>query len=95
MNTLKGALKWLKKEARGRSWKSKAKRVGLAATVYYIWRARNEKIFEETMRSQDELIHLIKIHVYKVLSHRFSLHFNAAPQLQDGLINENLPMEAL
>lgn len=45
MSTLASALKWLKKEARGSPWQSKAKRVALACTVYYIRSALNRLIF--------------------------------------------------
>ncbi|XP_022861447.1 uncharacterized protein LOC111381837 [Olea europaea var. sylvestris] len=47
MLTLASALKWMKKEAPGTSWLSKVKRIVLASTVYYIWLARNMKIFAD------------------------------------------------
>ncbi|XP_022860183.1 uncharacterized protein LOC111380779 [Olea europaea var. sylvestris] len=46
MSTLLSSLKWMKKEARGKSWPSRAKRIALATTVYYIWMERNKCIFE-------------------------------------------------
>ncbi|XP_057460090.1 uncharacterized protein LOC130750511 [Actinidia eriantha] len=46
MNTLKAAVKWIIKEARGTGVQAKAKQIGFACTVYYLWEARNERIFE-------------------------------------------------
>ncbi|GFY91496.1 hypothetical protein Acr_07g0016920 [Actinidia rufa] len=46
MSTLKAAAKWIFKEARGTGIQAKAKKIGLACAVYYIWEARNERIFE-------------------------------------------------
>ncbi|PSS07587.1 LOB domain-containing protein [Actinidia chinensis var. chinensis] len=51
MTTLKSAVKWIIKEARGTWVKSKAKKIGLACSVYYIWETRNERIFEELKSS--------------------------------------------
>ncbi|XP_012853094.1 PREDICTED: uncharacterized protein LOC105972664 [Erythranthe guttata] len=41
--TLKAALKWLKKEVWGNSYRSKAKRCALASLVYHLWEARNKR----------------------------------------------------
>ena len=41
MQTLKAAVKWLTKEARGTGPQAKAKKIDLAFTVYYLWEARN------------------------------------------------------
>lgn len=46
MSTIAIFLKWIKKEARGTSWRSEAKRIALMSTVYYLWLTRNRKIFE-------------------------------------------------
>ncbi|XP_022855080.1 uncharacterized protein LOC111376355, partial [Olea europaea var. sylvestris] len=67
MTTLAMALKWLKKEARGTSWLSKAKRVALATKVYYIWLTRNRKLFEDLSYDLDSIVRRIKTHVYKVM----------------------------
>lgn len=67
MSTLAIALKWMKKENRGTSWLSKAKRVALASTVYYIWLTRNRMIFEDLLANLDSIAKRIKTHVYKVM----------------------------
>ncbi|GFZ05500.1 hypothetical protein Acr_17g0010720 [Actinidia rufa] len=46
MSTLKAASKWIFKEAKGTWIQAKAKKIGLACVVYYIWEARNERIFK-------------------------------------------------
>lgn len=40
--TMDSALKWLKKDVKGKSWRSKAMRTTLACVVYNIWEARNK-----------------------------------------------------
>ena len=45
ISTLEAAIKWIFNEARGTEIQAKAKRIGLACTVYYIWETRNERIF--------------------------------------------------
>ncbi|GFZ10864.1 hypothetical protein Acr_22g0002620 [Actinidia rufa] len=42
MSTLKAATKWIIKEAKGMGIQARA----IACTIYYIWEARNERIFE-------------------------------------------------
>ncbi|PSS30620.1 Ribonuclease H protein [Actinidia chinensis var. chinensis] len=41
LSTLKAAVKWSIKEARGTGIQSKAKRLGIACTTYFVWEARN------------------------------------------------------
>ena len=67
MGTLKAAVKWIFKEARGTGIQAKAKRIGLACTVYYIWEARNERIFEDIIKDPKDIIRRIQIQVYRVL----------------------------
>lgn len=67
MSTLASAAKWLKKTVKGTSWLAKSKRIALAATVYFIWVARNKRIFEGKVPSIKGLIHQIKTHVYRIL----------------------------
>ncbi|XP_022868613.1 uncharacterized protein LOC111388162 [Olea europaea var. sylvestris] len=47
MSNLSSAVKWMRKEARGMTWQSKVKKIALATSVYYIWMARNKKIFKD------------------------------------------------
>ncbi|KAK6140954.1 hypothetical protein DH2020_025301 [Rehmannia glutinosa] len=71
MSTIKSALKYIKKEARGTSWQSRAKRSAVACTVYHIWTARNRRLFEGTIVTSDGIIREIKTQVYKIM---FSLY---------------------
>lgn len=70
-STLPGIAKWLRKSVRGTSWQAKAKRFAFACTVYYIWSARNKRIFEGTAPSLQGLILQIKTLVYSVIYSRF------------------------
>ncbi|GFS30621.1 hypothetical protein Acr_00g0012980 [Actinidia rufa] len=45
LSTLKAAVKWSIKEARGTGIQSKAKRLGIACTTYFVWEARNLRTF--------------------------------------------------
>ena len=65
MKTLKTAVKWMIKEARGTSFLAKIKRISLACTVYHIWGARNKKIFESKIEHLDAIIRSIQIQVYR------------------------------
>ena len=67
MSTIQSTLRWLKKEARGTSWRSKAKYIAFSCTVYYIWNARNRCIFEGQCPSVTDIVSKIKTHVYRVL----------------------------
>ncbi|KAK6122644.1 hypothetical protein DH2020_043620 [Rehmannia glutinosa] len=60
MNTIKSALKYMKKEARGTSWQSCAKKSAVACTVYHIWTARNRRLFEGTVVTSDGITREIK-----------------------------------
>lgn len=71
MSTLHSAVKWLKKENKGRSVHNKAKYIALACTVYMIWKRRNMLIFEGIQVAEDELVYKIKIHVYRILYSNF------------------------
>ncbi|GFS37912.1 hypothetical protein Acr_00g0054780 [Actinidia rufa] len=61
MSTLKGATKWIFKEAKGTGIQARAKRMGLACTVYYMWEARNERIFEGVIKHLEDIIRRIQI----------------------------------
>ncbi|PSR91447.1 Transcriptional activator like [Actinidia chinensis var. chinensis] len=53
---------------------SKAKKVAFACTVYYIWEARNEKIFEGVTKQPKVIVRRIQLQVYRVI-------FNLYPDL--------------
>lgn len=84
MTTLASALKWMKKEARGTTWHSKAKRIALASTVYYIWMARNRMIFENLRPHVESIVRRIKTHIYKVI---FSLYPHVSTQYETMAID--------
>ncbi|XP_057965321.1 uncharacterized protein LOC131155890 [Malania oleifera] len=46
MSTLKAAVKWLHKEAKGTDISSVGKRIGLTTTVYFLWHFRNRRKLE-------------------------------------------------
>ena len=67
MYTLKSAVKWLYKEARGTGVQSKAKKIALACSVFYIWEARNERIFEGVIKQPQDIVRRIQLQVYRVI----------------------------
>ncbi|XP_057982366.1 uncharacterized protein LOC131167587 [Malania oleifera] len=73
MSSLKAALKWLHKEARGTGIQPTGKKIGLAATVYLIWHFRNRRKFEGKIISPPELIDVIKRYTYRAIFDRFNM----------------------
>ena len=67
MSTLKAATKWIFKEAKGTGIQARAKRIGFACTVYYMWEARNKRIFEGVIKQPEDIIRRIQIQVYSGL----------------------------
>ena len=67
MQSLKAAVKWMIKEARGTGFPAKIKRIGLACTVYYIWEARNKRIFEGKIEQPEAISRRIQIQSYRIL----------------------------
>ncbi|GFY96655.1 hypothetical protein Acr_11g0009610 [Actinidia rufa] len=55
MQTIKAAVKWMIKEAKGTGFPAKIKRIALACTVYLIWGARNKSNFEGKIEHQDAI----------------------------------------
>ncbi|GFY81203.1 hypothetical protein Acr_01g0010120 [Actinidia rufa] len=72
MNTLKAAVKWLIKEARGTGVQAKVKKIGLACTVYYLWEARNLRIFEGKIKHPEAIVRGIQIQVFRVIEGLYS-----------------------
>ena len=68
MQTIKAAVKWMIKEARGTGPQAKAKRIGLACTVYHLWEARNQKLFEGKVKSPEAIIRRIQTQVQRCIS---------------------------
>ncbi|XP_057473990.1 uncharacterized protein LOC130762326 [Actinidia eriantha] len=67
MNTLKAAVKWLIKEARGTGVQAKVKKIRLACTFYYLWEARNLRIFEGKTKHPEAIVRGIQIQVFRVI----------------------------
>ena len=67
MQTLKVAVKWMIKEARGTGFLAKIKRIGLACIVYYIWEVRNKRLFEDKIEQPEAISRRIQIQSYKIL----------------------------
>ncbi|XP_012831762.1 PREDICTED: uncharacterized protein LOC105952728 [Erythranthe guttata] len=65
--TLDAALKWLKKDVRGKSYRSKTQRCALASLVYHIWEARNKWKFEKIGTNSKDLTRKIQLHVYSAM----------------------------
>ena len=66
MTTLKVVVKWIAKEARGTGVQSKVKKIGLACSVYYIWEARNARIFESKIKQPKAIVRYIQME-YRVI----------------------------
>ena len=66
MSTLKAVVKWITKEARGTGIQAKAKKIGLACSVYCIWKARNEMIFEGKIKQPNAIVRCIQTQLYRV-----------------------------
>ncbi|GFS33832.1 hypothetical protein Acr_00g0030760 [Actinidia rufa] len=77
MHTLKAAVKWLIKEARGTGFPAKFKKITFACTVYYIWVARNKRIFEGKIEHPEAILRRIQIHAYRSI---FSLFPDFRPE---------------
>ncbi|GFZ00972.1 hypothetical protein Acr_14g0006070 [Actinidia rufa] len=71
MTTLKIVVKWMIKEATGTRIQSKAKKIGLACTVYFLWEARNERIFEGKIKHRKTIIRCIQVQVYRIIYNLF------------------------
>lgn len=69
LTTLKAAVKWVIKEARGTGIQAKMKKLALASSTYFLWEARNLRIFEGKVQSPEAVIRKIQISVYGVLNY--------------------------
>ncbi|XP_057954196.1 uncharacterized protein LOC131148498 [Malania oleifera] len=74
MPTIKVAVKWLHKEAKGKGMVAASKKNGLAATVYFIWHFRNRCKFENHGFSSSELISVIQRHTYRGIYDKFEMY---------------------
>ncbi|GAB2268954.1 hypothetical protein Dimus_038743 [Dionaea muscipula] len=65
--SLLAAVRWIKHRGRGNGFRATTLRLTFAAATYYIWKARNELIFERTDFGIDGTTRKIKIHVFSRL----------------------------
>ncbi|XP_012847446.1 PREDICTED: uncharacterized protein LOC105967395 [Erythranthe guttata] len=65
--TIRAALKWLTKDVKGKSYRSKTRRCALASVVYHIWEARNKWRFGKTETTTTALVRKIQTHVYSAM----------------------------
>ena len=72
MHTIKAAVKWMIKEARGIGPPARIKKINLACTIYHIWGARNKRIFEGKNELLEAIIRHIQIKVYRSIYNLFS-----------------------
>ncbi|XP_057489392.1 uncharacterized protein LOC130775251 [Actinidia eriantha] len=71
LTTLKATAKWILKEGRGTGVLAIAKKLGLAAAVYCIWKARNARILEGKASHTADIIRDIKMQDFRGLYETF------------------------
>lgn len=75
MTTIRAAFKWFKKEYRRHNAINMSRMLAFASTMYAIWKARNNLIFENEVPLVEASFHKIKIFVFRCLY----LHFSVTP----------------
>lgn len=60
-------VRWTLDNARRKSARTKFIKATFAATIYYLWNARNLKIFEDQLTNALDVVHRITTHVYRLL----------------------------
>ncbi|VFQ90709.1 unnamed protein product [Cuscuta campestris] len=78
LSTLDRAVRWMKTFRRGDAVLKKARRIGLACTVFQIWKQRNATLFDQEPIHVEGMIFKIKVMVYSILGrlwHTYSLIF--------------------
>ncbi|XP_074313963.1 uncharacterized protein LOC141649166 [Silene latifolia] len=70
---------------KGKGWKKKWARGCIAAMVYLLWQERNRRLFEETSRTVDQLVKLIKYFV------SIRLYSNVSDYLFDEVVAHLVP----
>ncbi|CAH9067604.1 unnamed protein product [Cuscuta epithymum] len=60
MTTLLSSIKWITKTHKGSTLKAKAARLAFCASVYYIWHTRNENLFDDGTKTEDNVIAKVK-----------------------------------
>ncbi|XP_020272555.1 uncharacterized protein LOC109847736 [Asparagus officinalis] len=68
-------MNWFNNNLKGLGFMKKVKRMVLSATIYWIWKERNSRIFQQKCRSSDQLVREVKISVLmKVLQEKVPDH---------------------
>ncbi|GAB2303773.1 hypothetical protein Dimus_038959 [Dionaea muscipula] len=73
LRSLPRIFRWIKKYGRGNGLKASRLRLALAASVYYIWKARNEVIWKNSPFDTSSITRTIKIHVYQSMYSHFPM----------------------
>ena len=71
LTSIEEALSWLRTHARGLHCLDRARVYAVSTTIYYIWHARNARVFEGNDIPTAALVRLVLIHVYRLLYARF------------------------
>ncbi|GAB2302979.1 hypothetical protein Dimus_038044 [Dionaea muscipula] len=66
-------LRWMKTYSRGNGLKACRMKLAVAASVYYIWKARNELLWKHSPIDTSSIIRTIKIHVYQAMYSHFPM----------------------
>lgn len=67
MSTIPMAIKWLVREQQGSEILRMARWVGLAATIFHVWKARNSIHFDDEAFCVKRVFNNIQHEVYRVL----------------------------
>lgn len=67
MMTLKSTIKWIKKEHKGALVLGKAITLVFASPMFFIWKFRNDLIFDNKHAITEDIVKAIKFNVYRVL----------------------------
>lgn len=65
--SLNSLLRWAGKHSRRKSGRSKFIKATFAATIYFIWNARNHRVFENRILNAQDVVHRIATQVYRLM----------------------------
>ena len=73
VDSLARGLRWLRRYKRKKGCEAKAKTFAFSAAIYFIWHARNAKIYEDNHIPEEVVARLIATHVFRLLHASFTL----------------------
>ncbi|XP_057953981.1 uncharacterized protein LOC131148278 [Malania oleifera] len=73
MTTIKAAVKWMHKEAKGKNIQAAGRTITLAAIVYYIWNFGNKSRFEGHSIYLLELVKVIQRHTFTTIFNKYDM----------------------